>query len=84
MAPKNLLRHAKCRSNLEEFDDQQGHPGSDRQGTRFKRLIKDVRNHSDKEEGIKRLVLTSGKVSKVQLRKVKVDVSFGFDLVYVS
>ena len=63
MAPKNLLRHKDCRSNLSEFDDVQGHPGFDKQGTRFKRLIKDQNNHSDCEEGIRRLVLCSGKVS---------------------
>ncbi|KAE8653690.1 WUSCHEL-related homeobox 13-like [Hibiscus syriacus] len=33
-----------------------------RQGTRFKRLIKDQNMHSDLEEGIRRLVLCSGKV----------------------
>ena len=63
MAPKNLLRHKDCKSNLSEFDDVQGHPGFDKQGTRFKRLIKDQNNHSDHEEGIRRLILCSGKVS---------------------
>lgn len=63
MAPKNLLRHKDCKSNLSEFDDVQGHPGFDKQGTRFKRLIKDQNMHSDREEGIRRLVLCSGKVS---------------------
>ncbi|GFY83622.1 2-oxoglutarate dehydrogenase, E1 component [Actinidia rufa] len=48
--------------NLSEFDDVQGHPGFDKQGTRFKRLIKDQNDHSDLEEGIRRLVLCSGKV----------------------
>ncbi|XP_076917263.1 uncharacterized protein LOC143577270 [Bidens hawaiensis] len=62
MAPKNLLRHKDCKSNLSEFDDVQGHPGFDKQGTRFKRLIKDQSGHSDLEEGIRRLVLCSGKV----------------------
>ncbi|KAK1282777.1 hypothetical protein QJS10_CPB22g00649 [Acorus calamus] len=62
MAPKNLLRHKDCKSNLSEFDNVQGHPGFDKQGTRFKRLIKDQNNHSDLEEGIRRLVLCSGKV----------------------
>jgi len=28
-----------CKSNLSEFDDVQGHPGFDKQGTQFKRLI---------------------------------------------
>ncbi|KAE8691913.1 2-oxoglutarate dehydrogenase, E1 component isoform 3 [Hibiscus syriacus] len=62
MSPKNLLRHKDCKSNLSEFDDVQGHPGFDKQGTRFKRLIKDQNIHSDLEEGIRRLVLCSGKV----------------------
>jgi len=62
MSPKNLLRSKVCRSNLSEFDDVQGHPGFDKQGTRFKRLIKDQNNHLDVEEGIRRLVLCSGKV----------------------
>ncbi|XP_027364385.1 2-oxoglutarate dehydrogenase, mitochondrial-like [Abrus precatorius] len=62
MSPKNLLRSKACRSNLSEFDDVQGHPGFDKQGTRFKRLIKDQNNHSDVEEGIRRLILCSGKV----------------------
>lgn len=62
MAPKNLLRHKECKSSLSEFDDIQGHPGFDKQGTKFKRLIKDKNNHSDLEEGIRRLVLCSGKV----------------------
>lgn len=67
MAPKNLLRHKDCKSNLSEFDDEQGHPGFDKQGTRFKRLIKDQNDHSDKEEGIRRLVLCSGKVCYMRL-----------------
>jgi len=62
MSPKNLLRSKSCRSNLSEFDDVQGHPGFDKQGTRFKRLIKDRNDHSTVEEGIRRLVLCSGKV----------------------
>lgn len=62
MSPKNLLRHKDCKSNLSEFDDMQGHPGFDKQGTRFKRLIKDQNDHSDLEEGIKRLILCSGKI----------------------
>ncbi|ONI24223.1 hypothetical protein PRUPE_2G230400 [Prunus persica] len=62
MAPKNLLRHKECKSNLSEFDDVQGHPGFDKQGTRFKRLIKDQNDHSNLEEGIRRLVLCSGKL----------------------
>ncbi|KAI4348125.1 hypothetical protein L6164_008884 [Bauhinia variegata] len=62
MSPKNLLRHKDCKSNLSEFDDVQGHPGFDKQGTRFKRLIKDQNDHSNLEEGIRRLILCSGKV----------------------
>ncbi|KAF3781699.1 2-oxoglutarate dehydrogenase [Nymphaea thermarum] len=50
MSPKNLLRHKDCKSNLSEFDDVQGHPGFDKQGTRFKRLIKDQNDHSLLEE----------------------------------
>ncbi|XP_020582994.1 2-oxoglutarate dehydrogenase, mitochondrial-like [Phalaenopsis equestris] len=62
MSPKSLLRHKDCKSNLSEFDDVAGHPGFDKQGTRFKRLIKDQNDHKDREEGISRLVLCSGKV----------------------
>ncbi|CAM8929696.1 unnamed protein product [Rhodiola kirilowii] len=62
MSPKNLLRLKDCKSNLSEFDDVQGHPGFDKQGTRFKRLIKDQNFHSDLEEGVRRLVLCSGKI----------------------
>ncbi|XP_058099090.1 uncharacterized protein LOC131243620 [Magnolia sinica] len=62
ISPKNLLRHKDCKSNLSEFDDVKGHPGFDKQGTRFKRLIKDQNLHSDLEEGIRRLVLCSGKI----------------------
>lgn len=40
MSPKNLLRHPRCKSPLAEFDDVEGHEGFDKQGTRFKRLIK--------------------------------------------
>ncbi|CAI0443077.1 unnamed protein product [Linum tenue] len=63
MSPKNLLRHKLCKSHLSEFDDVQGHTGFDKQGTRFKRLIKDQTGHSDVEESIRRLILCSGKVS---------------------
>ncbi|KAK7286601.1 hypothetical protein RJT34_21711 [Clitoria ternatea] len=61
MSPKNLLRSKACRSNLSEFGDVQGHLGFDKQGTGFKRLIKDQNYNSD-VEGIRRLVLCSGKV----------------------
>ncbi|CAM8936940.1 unnamed protein product [Rhodiola kirilowii] len=62
MSPKNLLRHKDCKSNLSEFDDVQGHPGFDKQGTRFKRLIKDQNFNADVEQGVRRLILCSGKV----------------------
>ncbi|KAI9128126.1 hypothetical protein K1719_001119 [Acacia pycnantha] len=62
MSPKNLLRHKECKSNLSELDDVEGHPGFDKQGTRFKRIIKDTHVHSDHEPGIRRLVLCSGKI----------------------
>lgn len=67
MSPKNLLRHKDCKSNLSEFDDLAGHSGFDKQGTRFKRLIKDQNDHKDLEEGINRLLLCSGKVDYVTL-----------------
>jgi 2-oxoglutarate dehydrogenase E1 component len=76
MSPKNLLRSKACRSNLSEFDDVQGHPGFDKQGTRFKRLIKDRNDHSNIEEGIRRLVLCSGKVYyELDDHRSKVDAS---------
>eukprot|EP00897_Mesotaenium_endlicherianum_P004573 jgi/Mesen1/4143/ME000218S03262 len=62
MSPKNLLRHPLCKSDLSEFDDVAGHPGFDRQGTKFKRLMKDKQNHSAREEGVRRLLLCSGKI----------------------
>lgn len=58
-------------SNLSEFDDVQGHPGFDKQGTRFKRLIKDKNDHGPVEEGIRRLILCSGKVSYDSLFRSK-------------
>jgi 2-oxoglutarate dehydrogenase complex dehydrogenase (E1) component-like enzyme len=54
MAPKNLLRHQKCRSQLSEFED------SSENG--FQRLIKDVGNHKDKDDSIRRVVFCTGKV----------------------
>ncbi|GAU20243.1 hypothetical protein TSUD_353070 [Trifolium subterraneum] len=76
MSPKNLLRSKACRSNLSEFDDVQGHPGFDKQGTRFKRLIKDRNDHSNLEEGMRRLVLCSGKVYyELDDHRSKVDAS---------
>jgi 2-oxoglutarate dehydrogenase E1 component len=66
MAPKNLLRHPKCRSALSEFDDQDEGCG-EAQGTRFKRLIMDA-SASDRsltptpQPDVRRLVFCSGKV----------------------
>lgn len=77
MSPKNLLRHKECKSNLSEFDDVQGHPGFDKQGTRFKRLIKDQNEHSDLEEGIRRLILCSGKVSSAVCVALYIFYNFG-------
>ncbi|CAO2170780.1 unnamed protein product [Urochloa humidicola] len=59
MAPKNLLWHKGCRSNIAEFDGDQGF---DNQGTHFKRLIEDSNNHTSSEESVNRLILCSGKV----------------------
>ncbi|CAL4975056.1 unnamed protein product [Urochloa decumbens] len=59
MAPKNLLWHKDCKSNIVEFE---GHQGFDNHGTRFKRLIEDPNNHRSTEESVKRLILCSGKV----------------------
>ncbi|RRT80577.1 hypothetical protein B296_00006473 [Ensete ventricosum] len=73
IAPKNLLRHKDCKSNLSEFDDLEGHPGFDKQGTRFKRLIKDQNNHKEIEEGINRLILCSGKASHEILLSASMD-----------
>ncbi|KAI4351093.1 hypothetical protein L6164_005479 [Bauhinia variegata] len=61
MSPKHLLRHKECRSNLSEFEDNGGLPGS-AECSRFKRVIKEQNNHSDLEEGIRRLIFCSGKV----------------------
>jgi len=78
MSPKNPLRSKVCRSNLSEFDDVQGHPGFDKQGTRFKRLIKDQNYLSDVEEGVRRLVLCSGKVCGTCRKPVFIMNSNGF------
>ncbi|XAR66337.1 Oxoglutarate dehydrogenase (succinyl-transferring) [Bertholletia excelsa] len=64
MSSKNLLRHKECKSNLLEFDDVQGQPGFDKQGTKFKRLIMDQNFHSDFEEGIRRLILCSREIDE--------------------
>lgn len=65
MSPKNLLRHPKCRSELNEFDDDEGNDGG--QGTRFKRLIMDKKAtdramRPQPQHEVKHLVLCSGKV----------------------
>ncbi|KAJ1435522.1 Transketolase-like, pyrimidine-binding domain [Sesbania bispinosa] len=59
MADDNPYVIPEIGSNSPKTDS--GHPGFDKQGTRFKRLIKDQNDHSDVEEGIRRLVLCSGK-----------------------
>ena len=68
MAPKNLLRHPKCRSSLDEFDDVPGDHGI--VGVRFKRLIMDDSGLLPKsraprppqEPEFKRVVFCTGKV----------------------
>ena len=69
MAPKNLLRHPSCRSNLDDFDDidTRESGGKEAQGPRFKRLIMDKRAsdrslHPQPVPDVKRLVFCSGKV----------------------
>lgn len=61
MAPMNLLRHKDSKSNLSEFDDAQGHPRDQIQALDYE----DQSGHSDLEEGIRRLVLSSGKVRNI-------------------
>ena len=65
MAPKNLLRHPKCKSPLSDFDDEE--QVGDRQGVRFKRLImddgaNDIHFQPEVQGDVKKLVLCSGKV----------------------
>lgn len=68
MAPKNLLRHPKCKSFLWEFDDVPDDAGI--VGVRFKRLIMDDAGIVPKsrapsppqEPGVKRVVFCTGKV----------------------
>ena len=65
-APKNLLRHPAAKSALSEFDDHADDAGII--GARFKRLIMDSAQtdrspHPPPVEGVKRLVLCSGKAS---------------------
>ena len=66
MSPKNLLRHPQCKSPLSDFDDELT-DDNDLQGIRFRRLIMDEgvtsrQPHSPQENGVKRLVLCSGKI----------------------
>ena len=64
-SPKNLLRHPKAKSPITEFDDVD--EAGEVIGIRFKRLIMD-KSQTDRspyppvEEGVKRLVLCSGKI----------------------
>ncbi|GBF89902.1 hypothetical protein Rsub_02606 [Raphidocelis subcapitata] len=68
MSPKNLLRHPKCKSDLDEFDDVPGDHGI--VGVRFKRVIMDDRGLLPKsraprppqETVVKRVVFCTGKV----------------------
>mmetsp|Transcript_20449 Transcript_20449/g.61577 ORF Transcript_20449/g.61577 Transcript_20449/m.61577 type:complete len:1082 (-) Transcript_20449:445-3690(-) len=65
MTPKNLLRYPDCKSPLAEFDEVPDDKGI--VGVRFKRLIMDeaARDRSPNppvEEGVKRLIMCSGKV----------------------
>ena len=66
MAPKNLLRHPKCKSDLSEFDDI-AQTIDQHVGTRFKRLIMD-KNAVGRDmkpqhmPGVQRVVFCSGKV----------------------
>jgi 2-oxoglutarate dehydrogenase E1 component len=68
MAPKNLLRHPKCKSDLAEFDDAAEDAGI--VGVRFKRVIMDDTGlmpksrapRPEQEPGFKRVVFCTGKV----------------------
>lgn len=64
MSPKALLRHPKCKSRLDEFDDVGDKDGA---GTRFKRLIKDkhaveLQDSPPPKPEYKSLVFCTGKV----------------------
>ncbi|KAL1323089.1 hypothetical protein HN51_068117 [Arachis hypogaea] len=61
MSPKNLLRHKECKSKISEFVDVEGND-EHQESTKFMRLIKDKNNHSQLEEGVRRVILCSGKV----------------------
>jgi len=65
MSPKNLLRHPKAVSKLDEFDNSDANDSL--QGVRFKRLIMDKSSTSRSldppiEDKVKRVVFCSGKV----------------------
>ncbi|MED6199163.1 hypothetical protein PIB30_073301 [Stylosanthes scabra] len=62
MSPKYLLRHKECKSKIYEFVVVEGNNGDDQEGSRFMRLIKDKNKHSHLEEGVRRVILCSGKV----------------------
>ncbi|KAJ0979483.1 hypothetical protein J5N97_014957 [Dioscorea zingiberensis] len=62
LSPKNLLRHKDCKSCLSEFCDVLDDPEFGKSGTCFKRLIEDHNTHKELEEGIRRLILCSGKI----------------------
>lgn len=62
MSPKSLLRHPRCKSPLAEFNDREGTPGFEKRGTRFRRVINDERLRGEKEPGVRRVVMCSGKV----------------------
>ena len=66
MAPKNLLRHPKCKSDLSEFDDI-AQTIDQQVGTRFKRLIMDKhatgRDMKPQHVGdVQRVIFCTGKV----------------------
>jgi len=67
VSPKNLLRHPKCVSPLDDFDDEE--KNATEQGIRFKRLIMDKTATSRAKDdslpidlGAKRVVFCTGKV----------------------
>ena len=65
MSPKNLLRHPKAVSNLDEFDNSDANDSL--QGIRFKRMIMDKTSTSRSmdppvEDKVERVIFCSGKV----------------------
>ena len=65
MSPKNLLRHPKAVSNLDEFDNSDDNDSL--QGIRFKRMIMDKTSTSRSmdppvEDKVERVIFCSGKV----------------------